>query len=105
MLVLEVKGQDSDRDRTKRRFLDEWVRAVNEYGGFGRWTWGVSKNPDDVRDILARHTHTVNKVVTTDTPGLRATRRTGFLAGRISVPEDFDRMASDEIETLFESDE
>ena len=105
MLVLEVKGQDSDRDQTKRRFLDEWVCAVNEYGGFGRWTWDVSKNPGDVRDILTRHADTVNKIVTTDTPGLRATRRTGFLAGRISVPEDFDRMASDEIETLFESDE
>ena len=91
--------------RLNWRFLDEWVYAVNEYGGFGRWSWDVSKNPGDVRDILARHADTVNKVVTTDTPGLRATRRTGFLAGRISVPEDFDRMASKEIETIFETDQ
>ena len=55
MLVLEVKGQDSDQDRTKRRFLDEWVNAVNAHGGFGRWTWAVSMTPGDIPDILARH--------------------------------------------------
>ena len=56
MLILEVKGQDSDRDQTKRQFLDEWVRAVNAHGGFGRWAWDVSKNPGDLRDILVRQT-------------------------------------------------
>ena len=35
-LVLEVKGQDDQQNRTKREFLDEWVRAVNEHGGFCR---------------------------------------------------------------------
>ena len=55
MLVLEVKGQDSDQDRTKRRFLDEWVKAVNAHGGFGRWVWAVSTTPGDIPDILARH--------------------------------------------------
>ena len=29
-------------------------------------------------------------------------RRLGFMAGEISVPDDFDRMGADEIETLFE---
>jgi len=43
MLVLEVKGQDSQENKTKREFLDEWVNAVNQHGGFGRWTWGVSR--------------------------------------------------------------
>ena len=55
MLVLEVKGQESEQDKTKRRFLAEWVLAVNAHGGFGRWTCDVSRNPGDVRDILARH--------------------------------------------------
>ena len=105
MLVLEIKGRDSDRDRTKRRFLDEWVRAVNAHGGFGRWTWGVSKSPGDVRDILARHIRAAGNVVAVETPGFGATSRTGFLAGEISVPKNFDRMASTEIETLFETDE
>ena len=55
MLVLETKGQDSEQDRTKRRFLAEWTEAVNAHGGFGRWSWDVSKAPADIRDILARH--------------------------------------------------
>ena len=40
----------------KRRFLDEWVRAVNVHGGFGSWGWEVSKDPGDIKDLLARHT-------------------------------------------------
>jgi type III restriction enzyme len=48
LLILETKGQDTQRDKTKRRFLDECVRAVNEHGGFGKWRWAVSKNPADV---------------------------------------------------------
>ena len=55
ILVLETKGYKSDRDRTKRRFLGEWVRAVNAHGGFGRWSWDVSTAPADIPDILARH--------------------------------------------------
>ena len=51
-LVLEVKGQDDQRNRTKRQFLDEWIRAVNAHGGFGQWAWAVSLNPADLPDIL-----------------------------------------------------
>ena len=54
-LVLETKGQDTEQDRTKRRFLDEWTEAVNAHGGFGHWSWDVSKAPADIQDILARH--------------------------------------------------
>ena len=36
-LVLETKGQETQQDKTKREFLDEWVKAVNEHGGFGKW--------------------------------------------------------------------
>jgi type III restriction enzyme len=53
--VLEVKGQDSPEDRTKLEFLAEWVRAVNENGGFGRWDADVSFHVRDVESILARH--------------------------------------------------
>lgn len=51
-LVLEVKGEDSQENRTKREFLDEWVKAVNSHGGFGKWKWAVSKNPADLKKIL-----------------------------------------------------
>jgi len=54
-LVLEVKGQDSQRDKTKRRFLDEWVKAVNQHGRFAEWSWAVSENPADLSAILHRH--------------------------------------------------
>jgi hypothetical protein len=32
--------------------LDEWVRAINEHGGFGIWQWAVSKDPADVTGIM-----------------------------------------------------
>ncbi|MFH1572588.1 MAG: type III restriction endonuclease subunit R, partial [Acidobacteriota bacterium] len=52
MLVLETKGQDTEQDRVKRRYLDEWVQAVNAHGGFGRWRWAVAHHPGEIRDIL-----------------------------------------------------
>lgn len=55
MLVLETKGRDSEQDKTKRKFLDEWVRAVNAHGSFGCWSWDVSTSPDKIHDILAEH--------------------------------------------------
>lgn len=36
----------------KRAFLDEWVRAVNGKGGFGKWAWAVSYNLSDLPEIL-----------------------------------------------------
>ena len=29
-LLLETRGQDADQDETKREFLEQWVKAVNE---------------------------------------------------------------------------
>ncbi len=55
MLVLETKGQDDEQNRTKRRFLAEWTKAVNRHGEFGQWSWDVSKDPSDIKDVLARH--------------------------------------------------
>ncbi len=56
MLVLEVKGQNREEDVVKREALDEWVKAINSHGGFGLWTPGVSRQPKDVVEILARVT-------------------------------------------------
>jgi type III restriction enzyme len=55
MLVLEVKGQDDDEQRAKRRFLEEWVAAVNAHGGFGHWACDLSTHPREIDGILARH--------------------------------------------------
>jgi len=51
-LVLETKGQDNEQNRTKRAFLDEWCRAVNQHGGFGKWQWAVSFDPNDIDVII-----------------------------------------------------
>lgn len=58
-LVLEVKGQDSQREQTKREYLKEWVEAVNGQGGFGKWHCGVSFEPPDIERQLMRCTQTV----------------------------------------------
>ena len=55
MLVLETKGEDSEQNRTKRRFLAEWVRAVNQTGSFGDWVSDVALSPDAVDDVSRRH--------------------------------------------------
>ena len=51
--------------------------------------------------IIARAGKPIVKVIAVDAATTRP-RRTGFLAGRISVPEDFDRMGSDQISALFD---
>jgi type III restriction enzyme len=52
ILVLETKGQDDDRNRAKRAYLAEWVKAVNVQGGFGEWASAVSFHPGDLERIL-----------------------------------------------------
>jgi prevent-host-death family protein len=54
--------------------------------------------------IIAKSGKPMVKVVAIETPAAGETRRVGFMAGQISVPEDFDRMGGDEIEKLFGSD-
>jgi type III restriction enzyme len=52
MMVLETKGQDTEQDRVKWQYLNEWVQAVNSHGGFGTWKWAVSKQPGEIKRIL-----------------------------------------------------
>lgn len=52
-LVLETKGVDSQKNRVKREYLGEWVKAVNNHNGFGKWHWDVSFSPDDLHKKLS----------------------------------------------------
>jgi type III restriction enzyme len=52
MLVLEVKGERSPESDAKHAALADWIAAVNEHGGFGRWTWAVSYEPKGVVEML-----------------------------------------------------
>ena len=58
-MVLEIKGEDSDQNRSKRLALDAWVCAVNARGGFGAWCWDVVKGePSRLIDVITHHAMT-----------------------------------------------
>ena len=50
----ETKGIDSQQNKTKREYMNEWINAVNEQGGFGKWRWGVSFEPSDIESVLKK---------------------------------------------------
>lgn len=54
--------------------------------------------------IIAKAGKPVVRVSAVDAPEAPAIRRTGFLSGHISVPDDFDAIGRDAIERLFDSD-
>ena len=54
--------------------------------------------------VIARAGKPLVKVVALDTPSPGKIRRLGFMAGQIAVPDDFDRMGSAEIASLFDDD-
>ena len=55
MLVLEIKGEDSEQNRAKRAALDAWVKGVNAKGGFGVWCWDVAFKEAQIQDIIEKH--------------------------------------------------
>lgn len=57
-LVLEIKGQDDEKNRVKRRYLDDWVTTVNEDGRYGTWVWDVVFHPSEVRSVIGKHAKT-----------------------------------------------
>lgn len=51
--------------------------------------------------VIAKAGKPLVKVTSLDAPEAGARRRTGFLAGQIAVPDDFDRMGDAEIAAAF----
>jgi prevent-host-death family protein len=51
--------------------------------------------------IIAKAGKPLVKVMSLDSPSGAQIRRLGFMAGKIAVPRDFDRMGKAEIEKLF----
>lgn len=43
------------QNKATREALHEWVRAINEAGGFGRGSWDVAFKPGEVQDIITKH--------------------------------------------------
>jgi type III restriction enzyme len=56
ILIIETKGEEDQKDKVKREATHEWLRAVNQHGGFGSWhsESAVSKRPDDVPQLLEK---------------------------------------------------
>jgi prevent-host-death family protein len=52
--------------------------------------------------VIAKAGKPLVKVVPLEAGDIGTTPRIGFLAGEITVPDDFDRMGRDQIEELFE---
>jgi prevent-host-death family protein len=52
--------------------------------------------------IIAKAGKPMVKVVALDVPESSQVKRFGFMAGQVSVPDDFDRMGEAEIVTMFE---
>jgi len=51
--------------------------------------------------VIAKAGKPMVKVIALNTPTGAQVKRLGFLAGQISVPDDFDRMGEEEIEKIF----
>jgi prevent-host-death family protein len=51
--------------------------------------------------IIAKAGKPVVRVTALSAPTAAQVRRMGFMAGQISVPDDFDRMGQEEIERIF----
>ncbi len=53
MLILEMKGKESEQDVVKREALNDWVKAVNGVKIFGQWACGVAYGTPDIESIIA----------------------------------------------------
>jgi type III restriction enzyme len=53
MVILEIKGQETERDRAKYQAARRWCAAVSNWGKMGRWLFHVTKTPHTVGGELA----------------------------------------------------
>ena len=52
--MLEIKGEDNEKNRAKRAALTTWVDAINTKGGFGSWCFDVAFEMATIQAILQR---------------------------------------------------
>ena len=79
------------------------MRTVNMHEAKTHLSRLVAAAADGDPFIIARAGKPVVKVVPLHSPMPARMRRTGFLNGQISVPPDFDRMGSDDLNSMFEA--
>lgn len=44
-VLVEIKGEEDERDRMKHQFARRWVSAVNRWGRAGQWSFMVCRDP------------------------------------------------------------
>lgn len=85
MLVLEIKGQDSEKNRAKRKYLKDWVDAINDNGNYGTWACDVAFNSTDVKTIIAKHSKSrLSSKTTANCPSCGI-----YVDGRIHIEKHF----------------
>lgn len=80
------------------------MRIVNMHEAKTHLSRLVQAAVDGEPFLIARAGKPLVKVISVQAPQSSAERRTGFLAGEFSIPDDFDRMGSAEIESMFDTD-
>ena len=56
-LLLEIKGEERERDRAKHQAARRWTRAVNDWGQLGQWAFHACKDPQRVIDEIRAFLH------------------------------------------------
>ena len=51
-ILLEIKGEEDERDRMKHQFARRWVSAVNRWGRAGEWRLLVCRDPQQLGEML-----------------------------------------------------
>ena len=52
MLVLEVKGVETDESRAKNKALREWCEAVSNVKTYGEWVCDTAYSPAEIDGII-----------------------------------------------------
>ena len=77
------------------------VKTVNMHDAKTNLSKLVEQAASGESFVIAKAGKPMVRVSALSAPAPGATRRIGFLQGRISVPDDFDTMGAAQIETLF----
>jgi prevent-host-death family protein len=77
------------------------VRSINIHEAKTHLSRLVEEAANGETFVIAKAGKPMVKVVPLDAPAEESVQRLGFLAGQFAVPDNFDRMASAEIEKMF----
>lgn len=81
------------------------MRTINIHEAKAHLSKLVERAAEGESFIIAKAGRPLVKVVPLDQSEIRKTKRLGFMQGELHVPDDFDRMGSDDIDRLFNGNE